>query len=651
MLASARSSSWPAEVDGRASSAASNARRRRGSAARAPAGGPPPGSTGPPRVRATTRSPNAASSSPKDCSTAAMAMRPEDTRRGPRRCHHAPMQIQFLGGATTVTGSQYLLATDRAKILIDCGMFQGSPNESIRNRLPFAFDPAELDAVLLTHAHLDHCGLLPLLVKDGYRGPIHATAGTIELATLVLLDSGKLHEEFAKREARWEKRHPDEVEADDRREADEYQAAVDLAAAAGDGRRSPRRRSAPTSPPRRPATRTSTSPTSSRPEPEPAAPGRATPRPSCAPSRRTSRSTSTQPLYTAKDAELSLAQFKALALRRRGRGRARASTPRSWTPGTSWARRSSGSGSRSHEGGEERIIVFSGDLGRPGTPILRDPTADDRRRLRPRRVDLRRSRARARGRGDPRPRRDGPDGGRRRRRPARPVLRDRADAGGRLGARPAHRARRDPAPAAVPRFADGLEGVRHLPPPPRLLRRGDGQAPARGRDATRLPEPDRHQRREGLTGDRVRAAAVHDRRLERDADRRPRRRPPPEPHRRPERDDPVRRLPGRWHARRPPPGRCDRGQARRPDPDRPLPDALDQRLLGTRRREASCSTGSASSPRASDRATRAILAACSSSTATPKPRSPSSRRSASSVSRPMSRTGTSTSRSTRSRWP
>src|SRR6188474_3513181 len=144
------------------------------------------------------------------------------------------MYLHFLGGATTVTGSQFLLDTGRAKVLIDCGMFQGSPNESVRNRLPFAFDPGDLDAVLLTHAHLDHCGLIPLLVKGGYAGPIHATAGTIELATLVLLDSGKLHEEFAKREARWEKRHPDEVEADDRREADEYQAAADLAAA-GEG--------------------------------------------------------------------------------------------------------------------------------------------------------------------------------------------------------------------------------------------------------------------------------------------------------------------------------------------------------------------------------------------------------------------------------
>ena len=130
------------------------------------------------------------------------------------------MEIHFLGGATTVTGSQFLLVTERARVLIDCGMFQGSPNESVRNRLPFAFEPAELDAVLLTHAHLDHCGLLPLLVKGGYAGPIHATPATIELATLVLLDSGRLHEEFAKREARWERRHPDKVAADDRREAE-----------------------------------------------------------------------------------------------------------------------------------------------------------------------------------------------------------------------------------------------------------------------------------------------------------------------------------------------------------------------------------------------------------------------------------------------
>ncbi|HEY4632468.1 MAG TPA: MBL fold metallo-hydrolase, partial [Candidatus Limnocylindrales bacterium] len=65
------------------------------------------------------------------------------------------MQIQFLGGATTVTGSQFLLTTERARVLIDCGMFQGSPNEAVRNRIPLGFDTHELDALLLTHAHLD----------------------------------------------------------------------------------------------------------------------------------------------------------------------------------------------------------------------------------------------------------------------------------------------------------------------------------------------------------------------------------------------------------------------------------------------------------------------------------------------------------------
>jgi Cft2 family RNA processing exonuclease len=139
------------------------------------------------------------------------------------------MDLHFLGGATTVTGSQFLLDTGRAKILIDCGMFQGSPNELVRNRVPFAFEPSELDAVVLTHAHLDHCGLLPVLVREGFSGPIHCTHGTAELARLVMLDSGKLHEQFAKREARWERRNPDRVAADDRAEADSYEAAVALA--------------------------------------------------------------------------------------------------------------------------------------------------------------------------------------------------------------------------------------------------------------------------------------------------------------------------------------------------------------------------------------------------------------------------------------
>src|SRR5438132_1526659 len=107
----------------------------------------------------------------------------------------------------TVTGSQFLLTTDRARVLVDCRMFQGSPNEVTRNRLPFAFAPREVDALLLTHAHLDHCGLIPALVADGFAGPIYATAGTVELAGLVLLDAAKL--EFAKRsERRARRQHP-----------------------------------------------------------------------------------------------------------------------------------------------------------------------------------------------------------------------------------------------------------------------------------------------------------------------------------------------------------------------------------------------------------------------------------------------------------
>ncbi|HEX7491583.1 MAG TPA: MBL fold metallo-hydrolase, partial [Candidatus Limnocylindrales bacterium] len=100
------------------------------------------------------------------------------------------MEIHFLGAANTVTGSQFLLITERAKVIIDCGMFQGGPHEVVRNRVPLAYDPTSLDAIVLTHAHLDHCGLIPHIVAEGFSGPIYATRGTIELASLVLLDSG-----------------------------------------------------------------------------------------------------------------------------------------------------------------------------------------------------------------------------------------------------------------------------------------------------------------------------------------------------------------------------------------------------------------------------------------------------------------------------
>ena len=128
------------------------------------------------------------------------------------------MEIRFLGAANTVTGSQFLLITERAKVLIDCGMFQGGPHEVVRNRVPLAYDPKTLDAMVLTHAHLDHCGLIPHLVAEGYAGGIYATRGTIELASLVLLDSGKLQEEYSKRQRHWALKHPDKAAAEDARE-------------------------------------------------------------------------------------------------------------------------------------------------------------------------------------------------------------------------------------------------------------------------------------------------------------------------------------------------------------------------------------------------------------------------------------------------
>src|SRR5689334_16143066 len=103
----------------------------------------------------------------------------------------AAMQIALYGAAGEVTGSCYLLATDRAQVLVDCGMFQGADADR-RNRLPPDLDPSQIDAVVLTHAHLDHSGRLPLLVQRGYRGPIYATPATLDLVRLLLADAAQL---------------------------------------------------------------------------------------------------------------------------------------------------------------------------------------------------------------------------------------------------------------------------------------------------------------------------------------------------------------------------------------------------------------------------------------------------------------------------
>jgi metallo-beta-lactamase family protein len=109
------------------------------------------------------------------------------------------MNIQFFGAAGEVTGSCFLLDTGKNKILIDIGMFQGSEASERRNAKLPPFDPAAIDAVLLTHAHLDHCGRLPLLVARGYEGKVFATPGTSGLARVVLEDAAHLQVEDAQR--------------------------------------------------------------------------------------------------------------------------------------------------------------------------------------------------------------------------------------------------------------------------------------------------------------------------------------------------------------------------------------------------------------------------------------------------------------------
>jgi metallo-beta-lactamase family protein len=108
-------------------------------------------------------------------------------------------RLTFLGGAGTVTGSKTLVNYQGVKALVDCGLFQGLKALRNKNRALMEVPASEFDAVLLTHAHLDHCGYLPLLVKEGFNGPIHCTRPTYELARVVLLDSAKIQEEEAER--------------------------------------------------------------------------------------------------------------------------------------------------------------------------------------------------------------------------------------------------------------------------------------------------------------------------------------------------------------------------------------------------------------------------------------------------------------------
>jgi metallo-beta-lactamase family protein len=202
--------------------------------------------------------------------------------------------LRFLGATGTVTGSRFLLETAEARVLVDCGLYQGLKPLRLRNWSPFPVDPATIDAVALTHAHVDHSGYLPALVRNGFCGPIFATSGTQALAEIVLPDCAHLQEEDA-----------------------------------GYANR-----------------------------------------------KGYSKHTPALPLYTSRDAEAALAQFRAAAF----------DMPTRIAPGISATLARAGHilGSAmvalTVEGQRPRTVVFSGDLGRPQHPILlppADPPAAD----------------------------------------------------------------------------------------------------------------------------------------------------------------------------------------------------------------------------------------------------------------------------------
>lgn len=202
------------------------------------------------------------------------------------------IKLKFLGAAQNVTGSRYYLESNNTRLLIDCGLYQEREFRS-RNWEPFLIPPHTIDAVLLTHAHLDHCGLLPKLVREGFQGKIYCTAATSDIAEIMLLDSAKIQEEDAEFKRR---RHERE------------------------GRRGP--------------------------FPE-------------------------NPLYTGDDAKVSLPLFSPVPYKQPiqlGNGIKAEFYEAGHVFGSSMIKVSLS------QGGEERTIIFSGDVGRWNKPILRDPT-------------------------------------------------------------------------------------------------------------------------------------------------------------------------------------------------------------------------------------------------------------------------------------
>ena len=205
------------------------------------------------------------------------------------------IKLQFLGAVQNVTGSRHFLEANGTQVLIDCGLYQERQFRA-RNWDPFPIEPKNIDAVLLTHAHLDHCGLLPKLVKEGFRGKIYCTAATAEIAKIILLDSAKIQEE----------------DAEHKRKRHERQ-------------------------------------------------GRKPPYP-------------VAPLYTVEDAEACFPLFSPVEYREAvnlGDGVETTLYDAGHVLGSSIIR------IKVRQQGQERIILFSGDIGRPNRPIVCDPTVFD----------------------------------------------------------------------------------------------------------------------------------------------------------------------------------------------------------------------------------------------------------------------------------
>jgi metallo-beta-lactamase family protein len=143
-------------------------------------------------------------------STHAQACSNQSRRAATARVEEVTMKLTFLGAAENVTGSRYLLEAAGKRVLIDCGLFQGTKNLRLRNWAPLPVPADSIDAVILTHAHIDHSGYLPVLVRNGFRGPVYCTPGTADLCEVMLRDSARLQEEeaaFANRHG-YSKHHP-----------------------------------------------------------------------------------------------------------------------------------------------------------------------------------------------------------------------------------------------------------------------------------------------------------------------------------------------------------------------------------------------------------------------------------------------------------